>query len=125
MHAFSRMCCKMLSSSQGSSSIPSSERFHLEVIFQLPTSAKPANNKMLFFSRRWTIGKTIDVAAKEGKLINRNHMPGVEKICLISLRDGQPLPTAETLSSLQEKGLLRSGEMVLLDKLSNVAEVVC
>eukprot|EP01112_Ceratiomyxa_fruticulosa_P019655 TRINITY_DN6485_c0_g1_i1.p1 TRINITY_DN6485_c0_g1~~TRINITY_DN6485_c0_g1_i1.p1 ORF type:complete len:230 (-),score=43.52 TRINITY_DN6485_c0_g1_i1:55-744(-) len=106
---------KMRSKAKGDEKIPSERRFYAEVVFPLDSGVE---TKMMFFDSKWTVGKTLDVVATAGSITNNNHKPGAEKLYLISLKTGEVIPNAKTLSEIGEP--LRSGDSLLLEKLASL-----
>jgi len=106
---------KMKTKAIGNASVPQDNRFYLEVIYPLESKSQP---KLFFFSPGTTVGKVLDVAADAGGIENRNNQANAQKLCLVSLKTGQPLPTSLELKDLGE--ILQSGDSVLLERQETV-----
>jgi len=101
--------------SQGQASIPADKRFYLEVVFPLN---KKLPSKIMFFDERWTVGKVLDEITNEGRIDNRNHLPGEEKWFVYSLESGQPLANSSKLSEAP----ISPFSAVLLEKASALVQ---
>jgi len=106
---------KMKNRAIGDVNIPPEKRFYLEIVYPLNSKVQP---KLMFFSSTATVGRILDIVAKEGKIDNRNNQPDAEKLHLISLKSGEPFPYSAELGSLLPK--LKSGESLLLDTIENI-----
>ncbi len=59
----------------------------------------------------------LDLAADAGSIENKNNQANADKLQLISLKNGHPLPTSLSLSDCGE--ILQSGDSILLEKMPN------
>ncbi|KAL6070575.1 AN1-type zinc finger protein 1, variant 2 [Balamuthia mandrillaris] len=102
--------------SQGDERIPAENRYYLEVLFPMDSKVQP---KMMFFNKNHVVGKVLDIIADAGRIENLNNKMGAEKLYLISVNTGEPMPNATKLCDLPPD-VLQSGGCVLLEKLSNL-----
>lgn len=104
---------------KGPPNVARTERFYLEVLFPHDSGVQP---KCLFFHKASTVGKVLDLAAAAASIPNRNHLvPAHEKLHVISLRTGEPLPFATSLAVLAYRKQLESTEAVLIETLDNAS----
>jgi len=104
---------KMKMQAKGDAKIPADKRFYLEVVFPLNSGVVP---KMMFFDPRWSIGKVLDLVAETGNIENKNNILQDNKLHLISLKTGTPLPNDKFLDTVGVD-VLQSGDAVMLDTL--------
>jgi len=105
---------------KGDAKIPENKRFYLEVVYPLSSTIQP---KLMFFNQEWSVGKALDVIADAGGVINNNNKPGPEKLCLLSLKTGEILPTSVPLSGLSPH--VCSFDAILLEKVELKRTTVC
>jgi len=72
---------KLKMKAKGDQSIPIEERIYFYITMLENTEVTIP----LFFSNQHTVGKIIDVIAKEMKLKNENHITNAKKLCLFTL----------------------------------------
>lgn len=106
---------KMKLHSEGDNKIPIERRFYLEVIYPIESGVGP---KMMFFDSNYSIGKVLDLIATAGKIENNNNKVNSEKLHIILLKTGTPLPNDNTLGKTDN---LNSGDSVLLGTLNALA----
>ncbi|KAL6070574.1 AN1-type zinc finger protein 1 [Balamuthia mandrillaris] len=107
---------RMKSTAKGDERIPAENRYYLEVLFPMDSKVQP---KMMFFNKNHVVGKVLDIIADAGRIENLNNKMGAEKLYLISVNTGEPMPNATKLCDLPPD-VLQSGGCVLLEKLSNL-----
>ncbi|PRP86777.1 zinc finger, AN1 type domain 2B [Planoprotostelium fungivorum] len=101
---------KMKTKAVGNNNVPPENRFYLEVIYPINSGVEP---KMFFFNPEWSIGK-----ADSGKITNNNNQANADKLHIVSLKSGQPLPNSLSLKDVEE--VLTSGDAVLLERESSL-----
>eukprot|EP00026_Physarum_polycephalum_P013708 Phypoly_transcript_14136.p1 GENE.Phypoly_transcript_14136~~Phypoly_transcript_14136.p1 ORF type:complete len:282 (+),score=25.85 Phypoly_transcript_14136:110-955(+) len=107
---------KMKLHSEGDDKIPHERRFYLEVVYPIESGVNP---KMMFFDSNYSIGKVLDLIAAAGKIENNNNKVTSEKLHVILLKTGVPLPNDGTLGKIDN---LNSGDSVLLGTLNALAQ---
>merc|ERR1719461_63667 len=84
-------------------------RFYMEIFFSPSMKKDPLS---MFFSRRHTCGKILDMICKERKIICRNHVPDARRMVLFNQRTQGMLPFDCALHLLEPQIL--SGDTVSL-----------
>jgi hypothetical protein len=103
---------KMKMHAAGDDRVPQERRFYAEVVFPIESGVPP---KMMFFDTNYSVGKVLDLVADAGKIQNNNNKANAEKLHLILLKTGTPLPNDFTIGKIE--GLV-SGDSLLLGTLS-------
>jgi len=103
---------KMKMRAKGDERIPPERRFYLEVVYPIESGVVP---KMMFFDCNFSVGKILDKVAEEGKIQNDNNKANSEKLFIILLKTGTPLPNDLLLKEID--GLV-SGDSILLGTLN-------
>ncbi|BES96634.1 Zinc finger, AN1-type domain 1 [Nesidiocoris tenuis] len=106
---------KIKGSAVGDNRVPVADRLFFAVA--PPLSGKESvSAKSIFFSKEWTLGKTIDSAAKRLKADNKNDRPNEPQLNLFSADGNLISPTLNvTLESLLDKGHLVNGDNIILE----------
>jgi len=111
---------KMKMHAKGDDRIPQERRFFLEVVYPIDSGVNP---KMMFFDQNYSIGKVLDLVADAGGIENNNNKVNSEKLHLILLKTGAPLPNDSTLGKTEN---LASGDSILLGTLDALAQsLIC
>lgn len=107
---------KMKMHALGDDRIPQERRFYLEVVYPVDSGVNP---KMMFFDQNYSIGKVLDLVADAGGIENNNNKVNSEKLHLILLKSGTPLPNDATLGKVDN---LSSGDSILLGTLDALVQ---
>nr|XP_011416259.2 AN1-type zinc finger protein 1 isoform X2 [Crassostrea gigas] len=114
---------KMKLHAVGDAKIPDFDRVYLQVV--LPGgSVSKGPTKQLFFSKTWSVGRTIDVAAERGSITNTNNTGSSQKLRLFSMDDGSILPIDQTIDSLLQNEALFNGGTVILERVTEDVNVL-
>ncbi|KAI9031113.1 hypothetical protein DFJ74DRAFT_764229 [Hyaloraphidium curvatum] len=104
---------KLKQRAKGDPAVPMESRVYLTV--RMPKEAGGADEPC-FFHRDWTVGRIVDLLAKQGKVANRNNVssdPG-DLLALFSA-EGARFDTARTLGELAAEGAA-SGSRVVFER---------
>lgn len=95
----------------GQPSIEYEDRFPLDVFFPINSGVAPVH---MFFSKRWKVGKVLDLIAAQGKIVNNNatETDPNKRLNLFNLRTGERLPTDKKLNELGLK-LMKRDSVIL------------
>jgi hypothetical protein len=69
----------------------------------------------MFFDVNWTVGKILDYATDSAGIVNTNNMPGAQKLHVIHVGTGAPIPFATALG----KANLQNGDAIIIERLPN------
>ncbi len=95
----------------GADRVPPELLITLPVYF--PSSYPTSLPRHVAFSRNWTIGKCIDVAAEVGRVENRNNVPGAQPLRLFPLRTRTPVaPPSQSLGNLIPNVIDKTGFVI-------------
>lgn len=100
---------RMKTVAKGNQNIEMEDRFYLEITFSPKMKKDPLT---MFFSRRHTCGKILDMICKERKIICRNHIPDARRMVIFNQRTQGILPFDCALKLLEPQIL--SGDSVSL-----------
>ncbi|XP_062514622.1 AN1-type zinc finger protein 1-like [Corticium candelabrum] len=115
---------KLKSRATGDKRVPQEERVFFEVVILLRGEIK---THPTFFSKEWSVGKSVDYCASALSLKNRNNIPSEPRLQLFSRATATALPMSLKLQLCIEKEIITNGESVILaysstDKLENIEE---
>ncbi|KAK7474842.1 hypothetical protein BaRGS_00033914 [Batillaria attramentaria] len=112
---------KLKGKAEGDKGIPEQERVFFSVA--LPRALKQTS-RALFFSKVWSIGRTIDFIADRTGVPNPNNTGAAQKLRLFSGDTGELMPVEKSLSELLEAERdLYNGSFVIMESVSQ--EVTC
>jgi len=100
---------RMKSVAKGNSNIEMEDRFYMEIFFSSDMKKDPLT---MFFNRRHTCGKVLDMICKERKIICKNHIPDARRMVIFNQRTQGILPFDCALRLLEPQ--LMSGDTVSL-----------
>ena len=103
------MLMKLKMKAVGDKSIPDTEKTFL--LLALPDGSKE-KNKAVVVSKKWSIGRVIDVTARLTGLNNSNNVGGSKKLRLFNSDDGIAFDASLTLETVEE---LISGSVAILE----------
>lgn len=103
---------KIKMNATGHKGIPDTEKIYAKLLLPISSSEKSKN---VFFSNKWTIGKTVDYVADICKLSNENNVSSAKKLKLFELEEGQSFEFSSTVEECISKGLFYSGSTLLLE----------
>jgi len=93
----------------GKSDIDSEKRFYCKIQFSTKINKKEI---VMFFDKNKTVGRILDEICDERMIKNKNHLPNSDKLELVCVRTGGPLPYDLTLQLLEPECM--SGDTLLL-----------
>jgi len=100
---------RMKSVAKGNSNIEMEDRFYMEIFFSSDMKKDPLT---MFFNRRHTCGKVLDMICKERKIVCKNHIPDARRMVIFNQRTQGILPFDCALRLLEPQ--LMSGDTVSL-----------
>ncbi|XP_070575815.1 AN1-type zinc finger protein 1-like [Ptychodera flava] len=105
---------KMKMHAIGDKGLPQNERIYLEVLLPLEHKRK---SQHMFFSKYWTVGKTVDKIAELADLPNNNNVATAKKLRLFDEENGIIFPLEPSLESLLEcdEVVLISGGRIIIE----------
>ena len=104
---------KLKMNARGHKGVPATERVYFNVFVK---SIDSENVVPLFVSSRWTVGKSLDVAADEAKVSNFNHVgdKAQYRLDLVHATSGETLQCDKTIESLMKDDILYNGSSLIL-----------
>ncbi|XP_061197863.1 AN1-type zinc finger protein 1-like isoform X2 [Saccostrea echinata] len=109
---------KMKLHAAGDTKIPEFDRVYFSVV--LPGgSVSKGPNKPLFFSKTWSVGRVIDVAADRTSITNTNNTGSPQKLRLFSFDDGSLLPIDQNIDTLLTNETIFNGGTVILERVTD------
>nr|XP_006825138.1 PREDICTED: AN1-type zinc finger protein 1-like [Saccoglossus kowalevskii] len=103
---------KMKMHAVGDKGLPQNERLYFEIFLPLGHSVR---SQSMFFSKVWTIGKTIDKIAELAKLKNNNNIVTAQKLRIFDENGCIILPLEQSLDRLIESEVFHSGGSVIIE----------
>lgn len=111
------MLMKIKMKAEGNKSIPECERIYLQVA--LPLGSKD-RFKPMFFSKKWSVGRVVDVVANKAGLINQNNLSASKKLRLFDISEGTAFSVSSTVEDVEQ---LISGSVVVMEYVDN--DIIC
>lgn len=104
---------KLKMNARGHKGVPTTERVYFNVFVK---SIDSDNVVPLFVSSRWTVGKSLDVAADEAKVSNFNNVgeKAQYRLDLVHASTGETLQCDKTIESLLKADVLMNGSSLIL-----------
>ncbi|XP_060587739.1 AN1-type zinc finger protein 1-like [Ruditapes philippinarum] len=112
---------KMKMHAKGDSGCPETERVYLRVY---PPSQYNKEPQPMFFSKTWSIGRTVDSIASRLGIQNNNNVQTAKKLRLFSTDDGTVLQTDCHIEMLLKQELIFNGSSVILEYVHNNTEIL-
>ena len=111
---------KLKQSASGQSSLPITERLYFKISYQKSSEQNLFENKDVFLSKEWSVGKCIDWLSSHLSIINNNNNPLAPKLVLCSDSEtSDPFSMSPSLKQLESEGVVQSGDKLCLKYIQN------